>query len=84
MISSSVQILENSTGEDSYSSLGSRDLDRTLIARILWARIFGSADKSGQNEDSVSDVQYILQTLTGIEDRLAKVEDSNSRQGKEI
>ena len=45
---------------------------------------FDSADKTGQNEDVVSDIQYILQTLTGIEDRLAQLEDSNSRQGKEI
>ena len=35
-------------------------------------------------EDLVSDVQYILQTLTGIEDRLAKVEHSISRQGTDI
>ena len=35
-------------------------------------------------EDLVSDVQYNLQTLTGIEDRLAKLEDSISRLGKDI
>ena len=35
-------------------------------------------------EDSVSDTQYILQTLTEIEHRLAKVEDSISRQGEDI
>ena len=35
-------------------------------------------------EDLVSDVQYNLQTLTGIEDRLAKVEDSIIRQGQVI
>ena len=76
----------NSTGEDSYSWFRSRDLDRTLVSRILRSSWFknGSADKAGQIEDLVSDVQYILQTLTGIEDRLAKVEDSISRQGKEI
>ena len=50
----------------------------------IFATPSGPAYQSGQNEDLVSDVQYILQTLTGIEDRLAKVEDSISRQGKDI
>ena len=43
-----------------------------------------STDQSGQNKDLVSDVQYILQTLTGMEDRLTKLEDSISRLGKDI
>ena len=50
----------------------------------IFATPSGPAHQSGQNEDLVSDVQYILQTLTGFEDRLAKVEDSISRQGKDI
>ena len=43
-----------------------------------------SADQSGQNEDLVSDVQYLLQAFTGMEDRLTKLEESISRQGKDI
>ena len=50
----------------------------------IFATPSGPAYQSGQNEDLVSDMQYILQTLTGIEDRLAKVEDSISRQGDDI
>ena len=43
-----------------------------------------STDQSGQNDDVVSDVQYILQTLTGMEDRLTKLENSISRLGNDI
>ena len=43
-----------------------------------------SADQTGQNEDLVSDVQYLLQAFTGMEDRLTKLEESISRQGKDI
>ena len=42
------------------------------------------SDLLGQNEGLISTEQYILETLAGIENRLAKVEDSISRQGEVI
>ena len=82
----------NSSGEDSYSlHLDHRPISLSPDKRHfdtfdsdIFATPSGPAYQSGQNEDLVSDVKYILQTLTGIEDRLAKVEDSISRQGEDI
>ena len=49
-----------------------------------WTLFDAQPDEKLYSDDWVTDVQYILQTLTGIEDRLVKVEDSISRQGKDI
>ena len=43
-----------------------------------------SNEQSVQIADLANDMQYMLQTLTGIEDRLANVEEAISRQGKDI
>ena len=82
----------NSSGEDSYNLyLDHRSISLSPDKRHfdtfdsdIFATPNGPAYQSGRNEDLVSDMQYILQTLTGIEDRLAKVEDSISRQGNDI
>ena len=41
-----------------------------------------STEQSVQNEDLANDMQYVLQTLTGMEERLAKLEESTRNQGK--
>ena len=36
-------------------------------------------DPSGQNEELASDIKYILQTLTGMDERLQKLETSSNQ-----
>ena len=38
-------------------------------------------DKTGQIEENASDIQYLMQAFTGIEDRLSKIEASAVDQG---
>ena len=38
-------------------------------------------DQAGQIEENASDIQYILQAMTGMEDRLSKIEASAGDQG---
>ena len=39
-----------------------------------------SNEQPVQNEDLANDMQYVLQTLTGMEERLAKLEESTTNQ----
>ena len=38
-------------------------------------------DQTGQIEENASDIQYLMQAFTGIEDRLSKIESSAGDQG---
>ena len=38
-------------------------------------------DQTGQIEENASDIQYILHAITGIEDRLSKIEAFGADQG---
>ena len=47
----------------------------------MWYLKRHSRDQSDQIEENASDIQYILQAITGIEDRLTKLEASSDNQG---
>ena len=47
----------------------------------MWYFKRHSRDQSDQIEENASDIQYLLQAFTGMEERLSKLEASSDSQG---
>ena len=54
------------------------------LLRIIRPDLRHARDQTGQIEENASDIQYILQAITGIEDRLSKIEASAGDQGTDL
>ena len=53
----------------------------TCITKVVCPDKRNSNDRSGQIEENASDIQFLLQAITGIEDRLSKIEASTGDRG---
>ena len=58
----------------------STDLIR-CITKLVFPDKRNSNDRSGQIEENASDIQFLMQAFTGIEDRLSKIEASTGDRG---